>query len=572
MKETNSKLETENTKIEEQRDLLQEQLTECENKVKELNSQVTILEDNNKTYTKQIAELDTQISAMENQVSEIQTSASTIQSNIDKAQAKANKFKDLVANSIIVNPSNPDTPNPTPEEPDTPSEDEDIKEFGTRYYKDFDLSSFKNLEVLGNLFNENSGFLFQNVTDKDQISNALNNKIPSAYYMAQGLKLDEYNAFQNNERDTFTYFFILMYKAEDRQKAEDYINDNFTDGNMSYYYISNEMAYIETISKKSEPDTPSEDFELEYGKRYFTELADFTTSEELENYFKENKDYKFSSLSGDKLVDSGLTNIIPSAFYMCDGYKLVDYNSSNETYISFSYMLFEAKDKQTAIDFLKNNLTDEMLKQINYYLISDNFIYAEYISTGSDFSTDYTEGKSLVSYERKDGLFVRDNTTNEITQIYSKGRNWNINSGWLSSNKIVFATSKNNGIIVINSIDDSVKVLTDNDTWNNFDGIVEDVTYIRNADNTKQIAYNLETGEFTISDYKEPTEQISKILIDGQGYEFVVGSTFKDWLNSEYNTNNFLQVNNQIENFKKTKVLTLDDKVVNVGEAIIDGA
>ena len=99
------------------------------------------------------------------------------------------------------------------------------------------------------------------------------------------------------------------------------------------------------------------------------------------------------------------------------------------------------------------------------------------------------------------------------------------------------------------------------------------ITFV-NDDRTKQLTYNVETNEFSISDYKEEqTEQFSKISIDGhQTYEFIIGSTFKDWLNSEYNTNNFLQVNNQIENFKKTKVLTLDDKVVNVGDAIIDGA
>lgn len=446
LKETNSKLETENTKIEEQRDLLQEQLNQCQEQVNQLNSQVTELENNNKIYTKQISDLDSQITAMESQVSEIQTSASTIQSNIDKAQAKANKFKSLTSNAIIVSPTNPDSPvDPKPGETDP--------------------------------------------------------------------------------------------------------------------------------SEPTDPDTPSEDTKVEYGTRYFKDLESFTTSEQFES-LKENKNYNFSSMTGDALADGGFTQIVPSISYMGFGYKLADYNSDSETYQTFSFMLFDEKDRQTAIDFLKNNLTGGMLEQTNYYIVGSNYIFVENISTGNTSTSSYTDGKELVCYSRKNGIFIKNTSTNEITKIYDKGRDWSFNDGWLDSKNIVFATCNDNGIVVINATDDSVKVLTDNGTWNNFCGTDGNITYIRNIEGTKQIAYNLETKEFTISDYKEePTEQISKIVINGyQTYEFVVGSTFKDWLNSKYNAGKFLQVNNQIENFEKTKVLTLNDKVVNVDDVIIDGA
>ena len=323
----------------------------------------------------------------------------------------------------------------------------------------------------------------------------------------------------------------------------------------------------------SKPDTPSEDFELEYGKMYFTDLADFTTSEELDEHFAAQSDivyYKTTDLS-----QSGILEQIPSAYFTIGGYKLADeQNEQLETYIEFAYLFFKAEDKQKAIEYMKSGLAgmseEDLAEYCNYYKVTDEYLYLEAKVGGSSNSGYFEDGKCITSYGRKDGIFIENKQTGEIIKVYDSGRLWNF--FFTGLNSITFAYGNNNGLIVINTDTNAVQVLTDNDTWNHFDGTVENVTYIRNADNTKRISYNLETGEFTISDYKEPTEQTSKIIIDGQGYEFVVGSTFKDWLNSEYNTNNFLQVNNQIENFKKTKVLTLDEKVVNVGDAIIDGA
>lgn len=454
LKETNSKLETENTKIEEQRDVLQEQLNQCQEQVNQLNSQVTELENNNKIYTKQINDLDSQITAMESQVSEIQTSASTIQSNIDKAQAKANKFKSLISNAIIVKPSDPDTPT----DPDKP---------GT--------------------------------TDPSE----------------------------------------------------------------------------PTDPEPSEPDTPSDDTKVEYGTRYFKDLESFTTSEELDNYFAQHSEFVYNKTTD--LSHSGILEQIPSAYFTSGGYKIEDeQNLELEKYIQFSYLFFKTEDKQKAIDYMKKSLVgmseEEIAKYCNYYKVADNYIYLEGVSDGGSTSYNLHIGKraiSIVSYARKDGIFIEDN--GKITKVYDFGRNWSFDV----FDSVVFAFGENKGIVAIDLSINGFQVLTNAGTWNNFCGTDGNLTYIRNAEGTKQITYNLETNEFTISDYKEPEEPsvtTSKIFIDGEGYEFVVGSNFKDWLNSEYNTNKFLQVNNQFENFEKTKVLTLDDKVVNVSDLIIDGA
>lgn len=448
-------------------------------------------------------------------------------------------------------------------------------EVGTRYYKDFDLASITSSEVASSLFNEKTGYQFLGITDKEQILQATNNEIPTLNYMAQGVNLEEYNAFQNKERDTLINFFIFIYQTEDKQKAKDYITKHSSSDEMSYYYISNKMAYTETISRKSSggTDTPEapDDFALEYGIKHFTDLAVNPTQTDLENYFKNNENYHFSSQSGEALVNSGLTQTIPSLSYMCNGYKLEDYNSTKETYISFQYILYDSIDKQNIINFLKSNLTGEMLKQINYYTIQDSYSYIEYIVGSQESRSSYTEGKSLVSYDRKDGLYIRNNTTNEVTQIYSKGRSWNIHDRWLQTNSKVIATSVNNGVIVINSTDDSITVLTDSDTWDDFNNNdADNMLYIKNATNTKQISYNLETGESSITDVEQqPTIKILKFNVGDTEYTFEEGTIFKDWLGSKYNTDGFNQnESNQIQNAEKNGILMLDNKAVSISETI----
>ena len=234
-------------------------------------------------------------------------------------------------------------------------------------------------------------------------------------------------------------------------------------------------------------------------------------------------------------------------------------------------MLYDSKDKQTVINLMKSNLTGEMLKQINYYTIQDSYSYIEYIVGSQESITAYTEGKSLISYDRKDGLYIKNNTTNEVTQIYSKGRSWNIHDRWLQTNSKAIATSVNNGVIVVNSTDDSVTVLTDSDTWNDFNSNdADNMLYIKNTTNTKQISYNFETGESSITDVEQqPTIRLSKFNVGDETYDFEEGTIFKDWLGSKYNTNGFNQnESNQIQNTDKTAILVLADKAVNISDTV----
>lgn len=320
-------------------------------------------------------------------------------------------------------------------------------------------------------------------------------------------------------------------------------------------------------------ETPDE-FALEYGKKYFTDLIVNPTQTDLENYFKDNKNYHFSSQSGEALVNTGMAKTIPSLSYVCNGYKLEDYNSTKETYILFQYILYDSTDKQNVINFLKSNLTGEYLKSINYYTIQDNYTYMESIDGSQESITAYTEGKSFVSYDRKDGLYIKNNTTNEVTQIYSKGRSWNIHDRWLKTNNKAIATSTNNGVIVVDSTNDSVTVLADSDTWNDFSSSdTDNMLYVKNADNTKQISYNLETGESSITDVEQqPTVKLSKFNVDGTSYEFEEGSIFKDWVHSKYNTIGLVQgEQNLVQNSDKTKVLSLDEKNITINDTVLSG-
>lgn len=63
---------------------------------------------------------------------------------------------------------------------------------------------------------------------------------------------------------------------------------------------------------------------------------------------------------------------------------------------------------------------------------------------------------------------------------------------------------------------------------------------------------------------------VSIFTIENKEYSFIVGEYFKDWINSENNTLNLLEVNGQVENFEKTMVLTLNGAVVKVEDAIVE--
>lgn len=254
----------------------------------------------------------------------------------------------------------------------------------------------------------------------------------------------------------------------------------------------------------SNPDTPSEDFKLEYGKRYFTELADFTTSEELDNYFSTRGEYFYSKTTD--LSQSGILEQIPSAYYTSGGYKLADeQNPELEKYIEFSYMFFNSEDKQKAINFMKSGLAgmgeEELAEYCNYYKVTDNYLYLEAIVSGSETSYHFGDEKRIISYARKDGIFIENKQTGEITKVCENGRNWNFDA----LNSIAFAFGEDKGLLAINIDTNVVQILADAGTWNRYIQEEKTITFL-NSERTKQLTYNTETNEFSISDYKEDVE------------------------------------------------------------------
>lgn len=155
-----------------------------------------------------------------------------------------------------------------------------------------------------------------------------------------------------------------------------------------YHYLQrflNNGVDKKVYTYREDPDTPS-DFKLEFGNRYFNEIADFNTCEELDNFFDEHTD-KFAYGKTTNLEDFeelGILEQISSVYYGCGGYKVADkQNEQLESYIQFSYLFFKTDDKQKAIDYLKSGLAglseEDLAKYCQYYKVKDNYIYLEAI-------------------------------------------------------------------------------------------------------------------------------------------------------------------------------------------------
>lgn len=254
----------------------------------------------------------------------------------------------------------------------------------------------------------------------------------------------------------------------------------------------------------SNPDTPSEDFKLEYGKRYFTELSGFITTEEIDNYFAQHSEFVYNKTTD--LSQSGILEQIPSAYYTSGGYKRADeQNPELEKYIEFSYMFFNSEDKQKAINFMKSGLAgmgeEELAEYCNYYKVTDKYIYLEAKNSGVENSYHFGDNKCITSYARRDGIFIENMQTGETTKVYENGRNWN----FYLCDSVAFAFGEDKGLLAINLNTNEVQVLTDAETWNVITREEKTITFL-NSERTKQLTYSIETYDFSISDYKEDVE------------------------------------------------------------------
>lgn len=312
----------------------------------------------------------------------------------------------------------------------------------------------------------------------------------------------------------------------------------------------------------SNPDTPSEDFKLEYGKRYFTELSDFTTSEEIDNYFAQHSEFVYNKTTD--LSQSGILEQIPSAYYLNYGYKIADKNNMElEKYIQFSYLFFKSEDKEKLISWFKANINvvGDYSKYCNYYLIGEDFIYMEGFVEGSNTCISFANenvSKTIICYERKDGIFIEDDKSDEIKRVYESGRGWNLKI----KNETAFAYGvENKGIVAVDMINDTATTLTDNGTWTVYSQAENNISFI-NSESAKQLTYNVETKEITISDYKEFTEP--KVLYTGGNYQLTFSNFKNSWLHNELkNEANKEFLNSGYKDIDKVSNLQIQDYISN---------
>ena len=390
---------------------------------------------------------------------------------------------------------------------------------------------------LDNLKKENSDLQAENTTKQSEIEN-LQNEINTA--KSKVADLEKVNQEQQSqvadlEKRVSELESEVKVIDNDISNLDKSINSVNSQINKFKNFIKNSTIVDDSGTSEptdpSNPDTPS-DFKLEYGKRYFTELVDFTTSEELDNYFAQHSEFVYNKTTD--LSQSDLEQQIPSAYYTSGGYKIADEkNEQLEKYIQFSYLFFKTEDKQKAIDFMKSGFAgmseEEFAKYCNYYKVADNYIYLEGAIEGSRtvFSWSNSEKQiNIISYNRKDGIFIENVQTGETTKVYENGRNWNFDL----CDSVAFAFGENKGLLAINLNTSEVQVLTDAGTWSRFTQEEKTITFL-NLEKTKQLTYNAETYEFTISDYKELTEP--KVLYTGGNYQLTFSNFKNSWLHNE---------------------------------------